>query len=427
VKVLTFQYRAIDKTGKKKEGVIEAKSTADAINRIKSLGYYPTHIAESKKPIKRSERNRETQANKQKSLISSYIKIPFLGIGTVKNKDVVLFTRQLATLIDADLPLVRSLIVLRDQLKPCAMKDVIARLAKDVESGSTLSESMSRFPRVFSKLYINMIKAGEVGGVLEVVLERLADFSEKSQRLTARIRSALAYPAFVVLIALSVLVFLITFIVPRFMEIFTEVGTSLPTLTVLLLNLSSFLKNNWYVGIGVIAILALIYKLLYRSQKTRIFVDSFKLKLPVIGPLVCKISVARFSRTLGTLISSGVPILQALDITRDTAGNEVIAKAVHRVHDSIREGESIAEPLEASGVFPLMVVNMIDVGEETGSLDSMLIKVADTYDEEVDTTIGALTSLLEPLLIVMMGIIIGFIVVAMFLPLITLMTALGAG
>ncbi len=425
--MLVFQYRAVDKTGGKKEGTIEAKDATDAVNRIKNLGYYPTHITESKKPIRKEREEKRTTGRKKKSALTGYLKIPFLGIGTVKSKEVVLFTRQLSTLIDADLPLVRSLIVLRDQLKPCAMKDVITQLAKDVESGSTLSESMSRFPRVFSKLYLNMIRAGEVGGVLEVVLERLADFSEKSQRLASRIRSALAYPAFVVLIALSVLAFLITFIVPRFMEIFTELGSELPVLTMMLLNLSSLFKSKWYIGIGIIVGLVLGFKLLYRNQKAKIFVDNFKLKVPVVGLLIRKVSVARFTRTLGTLISSGVPILQALNITRDTAGNEVIARAIMRVHDSIKEGESIAKPLQASGVFPLMVVNMIDVGEETGSLDNMLIKIADTYDEEIDTTVSALTSLLEPLLIVFMGVIVGFIVVAMFLPLVSLMGALGAG
>ncbi len=425
--MLVFQYRAVNKTGGKKEGAIEAKDTADAVNRIKNLGYYPTHITETKKPIKKEREKKAITGKRRKFASASYIKIPFLGIGVVKGKDMVLFTRQLSTLIDADLPLVRSLIVLADQLKPGPMKEIISQLAKDVESGGTLSESMARFPRVFSKLYLNMVKAGEVGGVLEVVLERLADFTEKSQRLISRIRSAMAYPAFVVLIAISVLVFLITFIVPRFMEIFAELGSSLPVPTVMLLNLSSLFQNKWYIGLGIIVGLVLIYRLLCRSQKTRVLVDKFKLKLPVMGPLVRKISVARFSRTLGTLISSGVPILQALDITKDTAGNEVIARAIKGVHDSIREGESIAGPLEASGVFPLMVVNMIDVGEETGSIDSMLIKIADNYDEEIDTTVSALTSLLEPLLIALMGIIVGFIVAAMFLPLISLMSALGAG
>lgn len=421
-----FQYKAVTKTGEKKDGIIEAESTVSAIERIKELGLYPTSIEKIKKTAKIGKLPPSTVAKKQSESVFGYLKIPFLGVGTVKNKDVVIFTRQLATLIDADLPLVRSLVVLRDQLKSGAMKDIITQLEKDIESGSTLSEAMSRFPRTFSKLYVNMIRAGEVGGVLDVVLDRLAEFSEKSQRLASHIRSALAYPAFVVTVALTVLIVLITFIVPKFMEIFMEVGSTLPLLTVMLLNVSSFFKANWYFGVILITAMILIFRAVYRNKKTRIMMDEFQLKLPVIGMLVRKVAVARFARTLGTLISSGVPILQALDITKDTAGNEIIARAIGRVHDSIKEGESIAKPLEASGVFPLMVVNMIDVGEETGSLDRMLIKVADTYEEEVDISVGALTSLLEPLLIVFMGIIVGFIVIAMFLPLISLMSTLGA-
>ena len=421
----TYQYRAVDKVGTKKEGFIEANSTSDAVNLIKNLGYYPTHITEAKKLPKKGIKG-TTFTKKGEGISSHYVKIPFLGIGTVKGRETVLFTRQLATMVDADLPLVRSLFVLRNQLKPCAMRDVIDRLAKDVESGSTLSESMARFPRAFSRLYINMIKAGEAGGVLEVILERLADFMEKSQRQAARIRAALAYPAFVVLVAVGVLMFLVTFIVPSFMEIYKDLKTELPVLTLMLLNISNIMKKYWLIALGIIVGLFFVFNLVAHGRRTKIFIDGMKLKLPILGSLIRKISVARFSRTLGTLIASGVPILQALDITRDTAGNDVISRAINKVHDSIREGESIAGPLEASGAFPLMVVNMIDVGEETGSLDSMLNKIADNFDNEIDTTIGALTSMLEPLLIVFMGGIVAFIVIAMFLPLISLMTALSA-
>lgn len=423
----TFQYKAVTKAGEKKEGILEAESTVDAIERIKESGLYPTSIEKTKKTgAKAGERIIFPEAKKRSPSVFDYLKIPFLGFGAAKSRDVVIFTRQLATLIDADLPLVRSLAVLRDQLKSGAMKDIITQLGKDVESGSTLSEAMSRFPRAFSKLYVNMVRAGEVGGVLDVVLDRLAEFSEKSQRLASRVRSALAYPAFVVTVALAVLIVLIAFIVPKFMGIFAEVGSKLPPLTAMLLNISTFFKSKWYFVIILIIALVVLIRSLYRNKKTRIIMDDLQLRLPVIGILARKVAVARFARTLGTLVSSGVPILQALDITKDTAGNEIIAKAISRVHDSIKEGESISKPLEASGVFPLMVVNMIGVGEETGSLDRMLLKVAGTYEEEVDISVGALTSLLEPLLIVFMGIIVGFIVIAMFLPLISLMSALGA-
>ncbi len=354
------------------------------------------------------------------------IRIPFLGIGTVKTKQITTFTRQFATLIGAGLPLVRSLNVLRDQMKQGAFRDVIDNLARQVEAGSSFSDSLLKYPKIFSKLFVNTVKAGETGGVLEVVLTRLADFSEKADRLRSKIRAALIYPTLVISIAMGVLFFLVIFVIPKFMELYEEIGTELPIPTLILMRISYFVQHQWVIGILFSIGLVIGYKLLIKIAKVRYFLDKIKLQLPVIGELTRKVSIAQFSRTLGTLISSGVPILQALMITKDTAGNEVIAQSLERVHNSIREGESIAGPLSKTRIFPLMVVNMINVGEETGSLDQMLNKIAITYDDEVDTTVGALTSLLEPILIVFMALIVGSIVIAMFLPLVKLLTALSA-
>jgi type IV pilus assembly protein PilC len=354
------------------------------------------------------------------------ITIPFLG-SSVKPKELMLFTRQLATLIDAGLPLVRSLNVLRDQARPGVLKTTLSNLVEEVEGGSTFSEALAKFPGIFTKLFVNMIRAGEIGGVLEVVLTRLAEFAESSQKLAGRVKSALIYPSFVITFAITIVMLLLTFVVPKFTEIFKDLNTRLPTLTEILIKISDSLKNKWYVGIGVVIFAVIAFRLLSKIPQVKYIQDAGKLQIPIFGPLLRKVGVSRFARTLGTLITSGVPILQALQIVRDTAGNEVVAKAIGQVHDSIREGESIAKPLEKSKVFPLFVVNMIDVGEETGALDQMLMKVADAYDEDINATIAALTSLLEPLLIITMGLIVGFIVIALFLPLIGLIQTMSGG
>jgi type IV pilus assembly protein PilC len=415
-----FAYKAMDAKGKEVKNIIEADNTAQAINKLRDKGLFPTNVVEHKG----KKTGKVAPVPGSKPGMSMTITIPFLA-GKVKPKQLTLFTRQLATLIDAGLPLVRSLTVLRDQSKPGPLKNTLNGLAQDVESGSTFSEALAKYPKVFTKLYINMVKAGEVGGVMDVVLARLAEFSEKSEKLASKIKAALVYPSCVMFFATGVLVFLITFIVPKFMTIFKEVDAALPPMTQMLLFASNFMKNYWYIGIGGIVGFVVVFKTMSKIPFCKFYLDFAKLQMPVFGQLLRKVGVARFARTLGTLLASGVPILQALLIVRDTSGNEIIAKAVGNVHDSIREGESIAKPLERSKAFPLFVVNMIDVGEETGSLDQMLNKIADAYDDDVDTTVGALTSLLEPLMIVGMGLIVGFIVISMFLPLISLMGKLG--
>jgi type IV pilus assembly protein PilC len=423
-----FEYKAIDPNGREVSGAVEAGTTQEAISKIKNKGLYPTQMNELTKEQTKEETTATAAAPEapgKKGGLNKEISIPFLGIGTVKNDDIAIFTRQLATLIEAGLPLVRSLNVLHEQLKTGPLKDILSNLSKEVSSGGTLSEAMSKYPNVFTSLYVNMIKAGEAGGVLEIVLERLAEFQEKNMALTRKVKSALTYPALVVIFSVIVLLFLTTFIIPKFMGIFENMNIGeMPKVTKFVMAMSSLMRDKWYIGIGLIVILIVGIKILNSFKNSKFFVDKFKLHLPVAGELIRKMEVARFSRTLGTLISSGVPILQALRITRGTMNNEVMSRALKRVHDSIREGESIAGPLKASGTFPLMVVNMIDVGEETGSLDTMLNKVADIYETEVDTTVNALTSILEPFLIVGMGIIVGFLVISMFMPLFKLMTSI---
>ncbi|MCK5306625.1 MAG: type II secretion system F family protein [Candidatus Omnitrophica bacterium] len=426
-----FEYKAINSNGKEISGFVDAVNTQEAIGRIKDKGYYPIQLTETEdkfvsEPVSTS--GGHVKAPVKKGGVSKEIVIPFLGIGVVKSQDVALFTRQLATLIDAGLPLVRSLNVLHDQLKLGPLKDVIESLSKEVSAGGTLSEALAKYPKIFNSLYINMIKAGEAGGVLEIVLERLAEFNEKSLALIGKVKAAMAYPVLVVVFSSAVLLFLTLFLIPKFMDIFASMDIEeMPVPTMLIMNFSRMFKNPLCLGLGLglVAALIILYKTFSKMKGFKLFIAKIKLRVPVAGELTRKIEVAMFSRTLGTLISSGVPILQALRITRGTMSNELISQALGRVHDSIREGESIAAPLKASGAFPLMVVNMIDVGEETGSLDNMLIKVADIYDGEVDTTISALTSIIEPFLIISMGLIVGFIVIAMFLPLIQLMSSIG--
>ncbi len=356
------------------------------------------------------------------------------GQKKAKPADITLFTRQLATLLDAGLPLVRSIRILQDQQDDGSQLKVVLRdIASGVEGGKTFSDALSKYPNVFDGLFVNMIRAGEAGGVLETILNRLADFSEKSEKLKKKVKSAMTYPAVVLSIAGIVVVFLLTFVVPRFQSMFSQQGKELPVITQTLIDVSNAMKNFvmlknpivTIVGIGVIIGIIAGIKFLVKTKGGKYTIDSFKINAPIFGELVKKVIVARFTRTLGTLIASGVPILQALDIVGDAVGNAVVGKAIGNVHASIKEGESIVQPLRESGIFDPMVVGMIDVGEETGTLSEMMIRVADTYDDDVDTAVDGLTSLLEPLLIVFLALIVGTIVIAMFLPLLSLMKGMG--
>jgi len=343
----------------------------------------------------------------------------------VSTKSLVVFTRQLSTLIAAGLPLVKALRTLHDQLEPGALKDIIKGIAGEVESGTNFSEALSRFPKVFPEFYINMIKAGELGGMLQGILKRLSEFLDKSQKLKDRIKSALMYPAFVLMVAVLILIMLMIFVIPTFTNMFSELGGALPLPTKILIVASEVIRKAWYLLPIIPILLVLLYKLLIRNPDRKIFVDKIKLHIPVVGALIHQISVARFSRTLGTLLSSGVPILNALETVKDIIGNEFIGRAVLQVRDSIKEGEGVSGPMEASKAFPPLVVKMINIGEETGQLDKMLIQIADNFEEEVDVAISGLTSLLEPLLIVLMGLVVGFIVVSMFMPLFSLANLIG--
>jgi type IV pilus assembly protein PilC len=400
-----FSYLATDKKAQEVSGVVEAETLAIAVNQIRKMGYFPTKVHEDAGVLAR-----RLKAGGKYLQGGSW--------GRVKRKQIMLMTRQLATLIDSGLPLLRSLYILHHQEKPGRLKSILDQMMEEIRGGSTFSDALVKHPRVFDKLYVNMIRAGELGGMLEVVLNRLADFSERRQMLARKTKEAMAYPVMVMLVAAVIVTFMLVYIVPVFHEIFAEFDRPLPAPTLFLINVSDALRNSalkilaWSAG----AILA--FRLLMRFRLARHVKDRIALKVPVAGQLITKISVARFARTLGTLITSGVPILQSLSIVKETVGNRVVADAVGCVHDSIREGETIAGPLEESGVFPFMVVNMIDVGEETGHLDTMLLKVGDIYDAEVESAVGAMLKMLEPAMVVVLGGIVGFIVIAMYLPII---------
>ncbi len=406
-----FAYKATNKEGKDQFGVLEAESQALAVQDIRNMGLFPTHIREARK-------SDEKRARKKKGGLDE------IYFGGLRWKEVVIMTRQLATLIDAGLPLLRSLNILVAQLKASKLRDILRDVTTDVQSGSTFSEALAKHPKAFDRLYVNMVKAGEVGGMLETVLARLATFMEKRMALIRKVRGALVYPIFVVVVACGIVTFLLIRVVPVFAEIFEEFGKGLPGPTQFLVDASAFIQYQWWKILLYFSSTVIFIKLIRKIPIVQRIIDRVSLKIPKAGDLVTKVAVARFARTLGTLITSGVPILQALKITRETIGNSVIQDAVQKVHDRIKEGDTIAAPLDESKVFPAMVVNMIDVGEETGSLDSMLNKVADIYDSEVEIAVEALLSLMEPTIIIVLGGIIGFIVVALYLPIFTLGDAL---
>jgi type IV pilus assembly protein PilC len=326
--------------------------------------------------------------------------------------------------VDAGLPLLRGLRVLEKQERNAALKRILGELATSIEGGSTFSEALAQHPKVFNRLFVNMVKAGELGGVLEVVLKRLAEFSEKAQKIKGKVKAALFYPVAVLIVAVGIMILLMTFVVPKFKDVFGGMGITLPGFTVFVLAVSDLIKNNILGTMGVLAVLVVLFLLFIKTKFGRLVWDKFQLKMPPTGQVVTKVSISRFTRTLGTLVSSGVPILQALTIVKETAGNVIIANAVAKVHESVKEGETITAPLEASRVFPPMVISMVDVGEQTGALPEMLLKIADNYDEEVDNAVAAMTSLLEPIMIVFLAVIVGSIVIAMFLPLIAMITNL---
>jgi type IV pilus assembly protein PilC len=416
-----FQYEAMNAAGQEVKSEIEATTADDAIAKIRTQGYFPTKVKE-----KASKKAKAATAASGSTKKKGGMNVSFGGVST---KAITTFTRQLSTLQDAGLPILRSLKILWQQQKPGILKNVLDSVGNDVESGATLSEAMSHHPKAFDRLYVNMVQAGETGGVLDVILQRLAEFMEKAQRLKRRVIGALIYPSVVISFSVLIVTGIMIFVVPKFQEIFKDFKTSLPTMTEYLLLVSNWIAADygWAIILGAPFGMIIFLKLLGKSKAGKKVIDTVKLHLPIIGQIVSKTSIARFTRTLGTLLSAGVPILDALNITRDTVGNVVFENALQKVHDAIREGESFAGPLRAAKVCDSIVSNMIDVGEETGDLDKMLMKIADNYDEEVDVLIGSLVSLLEPVMVVTLGSIVGCIVVSLFLPLVKLIQNVSGG
>jgi len=395
----TYIYTARNLSGKKIKGEIEAKDERDALNSLKPESFTITSLKEKK--------NSSVLSNK---------KVKFFKPG-IKGKDIIIFSREFSTLINAGLPMIQSLNIMITQTQNSSLKEVITKVRDDVEQGLSLSEALSKHPRVFSSLFYNMVKAGEMAGVLDIILTRLANYLEYVENINQRMKTAMRYPLFVMCVAGGITAVLVFFILPRMKALFSEsLGAELPAFTQIILNISIFLKENFYFIPLIIFGVLLIYYLLKKSKKGGYFLDAAKIKIPFMGKFFHKVALSRFARTLATLSNSGVPILDALEMTGKTAGNKVIEKAINESRASLREGETIANPLKKYSVFPPMVTNMISVGEETAALDEMLNKIADFYDQEVNRLVESIASLIEPLLIVLLGVTVGIIVVAMYLP-----------
>jgi len=398
----SFAYQAKDASGKSVNGVIEAENERVLRAKLREMNYYVTGITQ-----------------KQTSGLNTDIGQYFSRLKGVNEQALVVFARQFATMINAGLAMVRCLDVLSVQTEDGVLKPVITSVRREVEGGSTLAAALGKFPKVFSPLFVNMVRAGELGGILDDVLNRLATFLEKDFNLKKKVKSAMTYPAVILVMAILIVLFLVIFIMPTFVELFNGMQMKLPVPTKILIGFTNAARNPYiFVPVLVLSFVGFIVFNRYTSTPMgRRQYDAFKLKLPVFGMLIRKVAISRFCRTLGTLLQSGVPIMQALEIVGKASGNEVIAETVNKVRESVREGESIAVPLQLSGLFPPLVTQMVAVGEETGNLDGMLSKISDFYDTEVEYMLASLTSLLEPLLILIMGFIVGFIVVSVFLPL----------
>jgi type IV pilus assembly protein PilC len=396
-----FAYEGKTRQGETKKGTIEAPNQAVAMARLRQLQIVPKKVKEKGKGMGKE------------------ISIPGLQ-QKVTEKDIVIFTRQFATMIDAGLPLVQCLEILGSQSANPTFKKVIFDVKETVEAGSTFADAIKRHPKVFDELYVNLIAAGEVGGILDTILNRLAMYIEKAMKLKKKVKGAMVYPGVIVTVAVGVVTILMVWVIPIFAQMFSDMGGTLPVPTQIVMGISDWLVSHlFYLAAGLVGFIV-GFNAFYRWPKGRVVFDNFILKIPVIGDLIRKISVARFTRTLGTMISSGVPILEALNICAKTSGNRTVEAAIMKVRTSISEGKSIAQPLQETNVFPNMVVQMIGVGESTGALDTMLNKIADFYDDEVDAAVEALTALMEPALMVFLGIVIGGLVISMYLPIFTM-------
>ena len=421
----TFQYIAKDSSGAELRGTVEAGDRSSAIAAVRAQGLAPTALGEVKAAAGAARRaappKKKTGLNRD---ISINIKLPSFLRRRIKTKVLTQFTRQLATLVNAGLPLMRGLEVLKRQMKDPQLNEALTGISDNIAAGGTFSESLTAYPKIFDKLYVNMVKAGEAGGVLEVVLGRLAEFAEKSDRIKNKVKGAMIYPSVVLVAAVGITWFLLVAVIPKFQQVFNDMlgGAKLPAITQFVIGASEFMQHNGIQIALAVAALVVVYKVVGKTERGATLIDALKLKMPVTGTLAQRSAVSKFSRTLGTLLSSGVPILQALTIVRDTTGNRILSKAIQDVHDSVKEGDSMTQPLSQCKVFPPMVVSMVEVGEETGALADMLTRIANTYDDEVDNAVAGMTAAIEPALIVVLAVVVGTVVVAMFLPMVKIIS-----
>ena len=434
----TFQYIAKDAQGNETRGQIEAGDRTSAIRAVQAQGLIPTALGEVKgggaaapaaKPGKAKKGAPAPAAKKSGLKKDLNIKLPKWMQGRIKTKVLTQFTRQLATLVNAGLPLMRGLEVLKRQMKDPQMKEALEGISENIASGGTFSEALTAYPKIFDNLYVNMVKAGEAGGVLEVVLGRLAEFAEKSEAIKNKVKGAMIYPVVVLFAAIGITGFLLYAVIPKFQQVFADMlgGQALPGITQFVIDASEFVQHNGLVVLAIFVALWVIKKVVGKTPAGAKFYDYCALKAPVTGTLVQRTAVSRVTRTLGTLLSSGVPILQSLVIVRDTTGNRIVSKALQDVHDAVKEGEGMTIPLSNCWVFPPMVVSMVEVGEETGALADMLGRVANTYDDEVDNAVAGMTAAIEPALIIVLAVVVGTIVIAMFLPMIKIISSVSGG
>ena len=429
----TFQYIAKDSAGNETRGTVEAGDRNSAIAAVRAQGLLPTALGEVKSSSAKPKAKAPTPQKKKSGLnkdININLKLPSWMRGKIKTKILTQFTRQLATLVNAGLPLMRGIEVLKRQMKDPQMVEALNGIGENIAAGGTFSESLTQYPKIFDHLYVNMVKAGEAGGVLEVVLGRLAEFAEKSEKIKNKVKGAMIYPIVVLVAAIGITAFLLVAVIPKFQQVFNDMlgGAALPPITQFVIDASGFVQHNGLqIFLAVVAFVVLM-KIVGKTEKGAYFFDVLKLKMPVTGTLTQRSAVSKFTRTLGTLLSSGVPILQSLTITRDTTGNRVLTEAIQNVHDAVKEGESMTQPLSQCKVFPPMVVSMVEVGEETGALADMLTRIANTYDDEVDNAVAGMTAAIEPALIIVLAVVVGTIVIAMFLPMVKIIGSVsGAG
>jgi len=431
----TFQYIAKDSSGQEKRGMVEAGDRSGAIAAIRAQGLMPTALGEVKggggaaKPAAAKKAAAAKKPAKKGGGLGSKeinIKLPkFLRPKRVKAKDLTAFTRQLATLVNAGLPLMRCIEVLKKQKMAPAMADCLDGISENIAGGGTFSDALTAYPKIFDNLYVNMVKAGEAGGVLEVVLNRLAEFAEKAQKIKNKVKGAMIYPSVVLFAAIGITAFLLVTVIPKFQQVFNDIlgGAELPAVTEFVMGISDFVQHNGLQILAGVVAIVVVYKIFGKTPFGAYQLDRLRISMPIIGTLVRRTAISQFSRTLGTLLASGVPILQALVIVRDTTGNRVVRRAIQTVHDAVKEGESMTDPLASSKVFPPMVVSMVQVGEETGALPDMLTRIANTYDDEVDNAVAGMTAAIEPALIIFLAVVVGTIVIAMFLPMIKIISS----